>query len=209
MTSFHGMFGIAVLAFGIAGSAQAVPLVGGDTRVLVGQAFVPLVGGVTGSASVFSVDPLIANFPVTGGALDGSLAGTIRHDGSGITLTNGTNTVGAGNFVIDTVAQLVFGDVTLNGDLIASGLGLFRFDLATVTVEQLTDLANPVLGLFITADAAGALTAAFGVPDLTGVQFGAAATAPQAIPELATWAMMIAGFGLVGVAARRRRMLVA
>ncbi len=189
--------------------ADAAAIVGGDTRVLVESAFVDLVGGLTGTATLFSADPLIANFPVTGGTLDASLAGQIRHDGSGLILTNGTNIVDVGNFVIDTVQSLVFGDVSLNGSAVGSGIGLFSFDLATVTVPQLTDLSNPILGLFITADTAGLLTSAFGVADLTGVQFGRAATAPVlaagAIPEPATWAMMILGFGVVGFAMRRGR----
>nr|WP_255696745.1 PEPxxWA-CTERM sorting domain-containing protein [Sandaracinobacteroides sayramensis] len=32
---------------------------------------------------------------------------------------------------------------------------------------------------------------------------------PGGVPEAATWALMIAGFGLVGVASRRRRALAA
>lgn len=194
-----------------AGPAQAARIVGGDTRVLVESAFVGLVGGVTGTASVFSGDPLIANFPISGGTLDSALAGAIRHDGVGLTLTNGTNVVGAGNFVIDTVAQRLFGDVTLNGTPLASGLALFSFDLGTVSVAELTDLANPKLALLLTSEAAGALEAAFGVQGLTGAQFGRAATAPAlaAIPEPATWGLMILGFGAIGHTLRRRRAAVA
>lgn len=36
------------------------------------------------------------------------------------------------------------------------------------------------------------------------IQFGTLAVAPPAVPEPASWAMMIAGFGLAGVALRRR-----
>ncbi len=39
----------------------------------------------------------------------------------------------------------------------------------------------------------------------TGVQLDGEIIDPPAVPEAATWAMMIAGFGLVGAAARRRR----
>ncbi len=41
------------------------------------------------------------------------------------------------------------------------------------------------------------------------VRFGTLAAATPAVPEPATWAMMIAGFGLVGGAMRRRRTQVA
>lgn len=55
-------------------------------------------------------------------------------------------------------------------------------------------------------------------PDITSLRFSTWKGAPFAIdnvtgvgqgviPEPATWAMMIAGFGLVGFAARRRRSL--
>lgn len=196
----------AVSAFVLAPqAAHAVALAGGDTRVLVESTFVPFVGGVTGLASVVSADPLIANFPISGGNLDASLAGQILHEGVGLILTDGTTVVEAGNFIIDTTASLVFGDVLVNGSAFADDAPLFSFDLSTVTVAELTDLDNPLLGLFITATAAGALETAFGIQGLEGVQFGRAATAPVAVPEADTWAMLIAGFGLVGLAMRRRR----
>lgn len=40
----------------------------------------------------------------------------------------------------------------------------------------------------------------------TGIQLDGEIIDPPVVPEPATWAMMIAGFGLVGAAARRRRM---
>jgi hypothetical protein len=195
----------------VPGVATAAPLVGGETRVLVEQAFVPLVIGVTGAATVVSGDPLIVNLPISGGFLDASLAGTIEHDGVGLLLTDGVVVVEAGNFVIDTTQSLLFGDVLVDGAPLASGFALFSLDLATVTVPQLTDLANPALALRITPDLAGAIDTLFGVGGLQGVQFGRAATAPVAgiIPEPGTWAMLIAGFGLVGAAMRRRRGTVA
>ena len=196
---------VAMLA--AAQGASAAAIVGGDTRVQVGSNFVSLIGGLTGSATVAVADPLTANFPITGGTLDASLQGQILHEGSGLILTAAGNTVGAGNFIIDTVNGLVLGDVTLNGAALAEDFALFSFDLATVTVAQLTDLSNPVLGLFITDGAAGALESAFGVSGLAGVQFGTAATAPVlasgVIPEPASWALLITGFGLVGFMARR------
>jgi hypothetical protein len=190
----------------VAAPATAATLTGGNTRVLIEEPFVPLVKGLTGVATEASFDPLIANFPISGGFLDASLAGTIAHDGVGLVLSNGLTNVEAGNFVIDTVQSIVFGDVLVEGNPFATGVALFSFDLGSITVPQLVDLSNPALALFITPDLAGALKEVFEVPDLTGVQFGRAATSPvAAIPEPGTWAMLIAGFGLVGLALRRRR----
>jgi hypothetical protein len=68
--------------------------------------------------------------------------------------------------------------------------------------------ANPNLGRAITGRALGAnldeLTFAQVVNGSQDLTFSATITA-AAVPEPATWAMMIAGFGVVGAAARRSR----
>ena len=189
------------------GHALAATVVGGDTRVAFTDAITGLEAGLTGSASLVGGAPgLTLNFPITGGELDAGLAGNIRHDGSGLTLSNGTNTIGLGNFVIDTVTSTLFGDASLNGTTLGTALPLFTFNLGSVSVAQLTDLTNPALALFITSTTSGALTTAFGLGDTTGVTIGFAATAPSvgAVPEPATWLLMIGGFGLTGIAVRRR-----
>lgn len=57
--------------------------------------------------------------------------------------------------------------------------------------------------LFITADAGETITGL--TFRSTGVAFEFDTIAASAVPEPQTWAMLIAGFGLVGVAARKRR----
>jgi hypothetical protein len=199
-----------LIAFALPAAASAVALAGGDTRVQFSQAFAGALAGagvsvgLTGAASL--VGPGV-NFPITGGDLDASLAGLILHDGSGLTLSNGVNTLALGNFVIDTTAQLLLGDVALNGAPVGTGLSLFSFDLSTVTVAELIDLSNPQLALLATSTAAGALTGAFALPDLSGATAGFAATAPEAVPEPATWGLLILGFGTIGIALRRRNAL--
>ncbi|WP_426163836.1 PEPxxWA-CTERM sorting domain-containing protein [Sandarakinorhabdus sp. DWP1-3-1] len=188
--------------------APAATIVGGDTRVAFGAAITGLEASLLGSASLVGGAPgLTVNFPITGGTLDAALAGAIRHDGSGISLSNGTNTLALSNFVIDTTAGILFGDAALNGTLVGTALDLFSFDLSTVTVPQLTDLDNPLLALTIRPTASGALTAAFGLGETAGATLGLAATAPQlaAVPEPGSWAMLVIGFGLVGGSIRIRQ----
>lgn len=188
--------------------AHAATIVGGETRVEVTAdlAALGLTPGIIGSATIAAASPLTVGFPITGGSLDGSLAGFILHEGSGVSLTAGGNSLALTNFIIDTVSERILGDASLNGVSLATDLALFSFDLSSVTLAQLTNLDAPTLGLFITADAAGALTTVFGAPDLTGAQFGLAATSPilSAVPEPSNWALLIVGFGLVGAFARRR-----
>lgn len=188
--------------------APAATVVGGDTRVAFGAAIAGLEAQLLGTASLVGGAPgLTVNFPITGGTLDEALSGAIRHDGSGVSLSNGTNTLALSNFVIDTSAGILFGDAALNGTVVGTALDLFNFDLSTVTVPQLTDLGNPLLALVIRPTASGALTAAFGLGDTAGVTLGLAATAPQlaAVPEPGSWAMLIVGFGLVGGSIRIRQ----
>lgn len=207
MGLFKKLIALAAAFIALPTAASAATLVGGETRVQVtaNLAALGLTPGITGTASLVSGAPLTVSFPVTGGSLNSSLGGFILHEGSGVSLTAGSNTLTLGNFIIDTVSSRVLGDAALNGTVLANDLALFTFDLNTVTVAQLTNLNAPALVLSFTAGAAGALTQIFGAPNLTGVEFGRAATAPlAAIPEPQTWAMMIIGFGLVGAAASRR-----
>jgi PEP-CTERM motif len=210
MRSFHYLFVAAALAVPTVSSAATV--IGGATRIEISQALAGFQLGLLGSATLVSAAPITGQFPITGGNLDASLAGTIEHEGSGLSISNGADIVTLSNFIIDTTAGLVFGDVTLAGLDYASDAPLFSFDLASVTVAQLIDLDNPLLALTITPTASLALDTAFAIGSTAGVVAGAAATAPvlsAAVPEPASWAMLIAGFGLTGAALRRRRPLPA
>ena len=201
-------FGLLIAALGVSGQAYAAPvaLVGGDTRVQVTAdlAGLGLTPGVDGAATIFSGDPLIVNFPVTGGVLDfTNLGGSIEHEGSGVTLTGGGNTVFAGNFVIDTINSVIRGDVVLNNTTnVGDDLELFSFDTTGATI---TDLDNPDLALLITATLAGALTDVFDAPDLTGGQFGLASTLPQPVPVPGAIGLFALGAGALGLLRRRRQ----
>ncbi|MCG2841548.1 PEPxxWA-CTERM sorting domain-containing protein [Sandaracinobacter sp. RS1-74] len=101
----------------------------------------------------------------------------------------------------------------------ASGGSIFGTDYSVLTVTETPGLFDVVNYLTITggsgrfADASGWITAigtvAFGGYEGQPASFGnftfeGSLTAPG-IPEPASWAMMIGGFGLVGAAVRRRR----
>lgn len=96
-----------------ASAVSAATVIGGNTRVAFSSLIDGLTPGVTGTATVVGAAPLTVNFGITGGTLDSALAGQILHDGSGVTLSNGVNTLGLGNFIIDTTASTLFGDASL------------------------------------------------------------------------------------------------
>ena len=209
---FLTIFAFLVAAFaGPAAHASAVSLAGVDTRVLVTADLdsLGLTPALQGSAS-FDDNGAI-NFPITGGSLDFStLGGQILHEGSGVFLSDGANTVFAGNFIIDTVQQTIFGDVVLNDTTtVGDDLPLFSFDLSTVTTEELIDLDNPSLSLLFTMTLAGALTEVFGAPDLAGAQFGLAATLPQPVPVPGALGLFLIGAGALEAMRRRRRRALA
>ena len=92
----------------------------------------------------------------------------IYHEGSGILFTAGGSSLGIGNFVIDTAALLVTGDVTANGT-----------DVGSVSPFHHRP-EHPAM----TADAAGAFTSIFGAPNLTGANVGFASIECRPRPYL-------------------------
>jgi hypothetical protein len=185
--------------------AQALPIVDGFTSVRL-DAAPTLVGagvslGLLGSAllSPGSNGIPLAYFPITGGAIDtATFAGSIEHAGSGLSLTRAGTTVNLSDFVIDTVGGQLTGKVNI-GATTLTDVSLFSIGL--------TGSPAAPFSLSLTATAAGALSSALGVPDLTGVQIGAANTLPitAAVPEPSTYAAMLGGLGVLGWVASRRR----
>ena len=177
--------------------AHAATIIGGTTKItLTAAPNIVALGfsiAATGTGTLSNDNPPVATFDITGGTVNGGDA-VIDHDGSGLGFTQGLRTLRFSNFRIDTVAKTVSGDIFL-GDLIGSATGIFDI--------------GPGLSLIIKPETAKIFTDSFGVPDLTGVVLGAAITNPvvdtPAVPEPATWFMLVTGFAFAGVNLRRRR----
>ncbi len=133
-------------------------------------------------------------FPVTGGEA-GAGGAVIEHEGSGVSLTAGAATASVGNFVVDTGAAEVRGD--LLGVTTGSPLAFFNFGSGTVL---------PGVELTISSTLAGALSEVFGAPDLTDATFGYAVPSPQVapVPLPAGALLLIGGLGMFGLVRRKR-----
>ncbi len=192
-----------VAAVGLAGSAIAATILPqGQTTVLVTAPLkaLGLGGAATGTGGVTLSDgfPLFS-FNITGGTVDAAGNALIQHVGSGVqlfALADQTIAATVGNFLIDTKAKTVSGVV--NGGS-ASAI-LFTFG----------EVTKRGISLNISTALAGALTAVFGAPDLTGVRFGFANTAPQVapVPVAGALPLMAGGLGMLGALGLRRRRTV-
>lgn len=202
--------GAAMFALALASApaaAQALPVIGGTTGVKLTAA--PVLGsagvsvGLIGSATLSPGSdglPLVY-FPITGGSFDtASFAGEIEHDGSGLTLSTASGSIALTDFVINTSKLELTGGASFGGTSL-SDVPLFDIGLSGSPFLPFT--------LSLTATAAGALSTVLGLPDLTGVTVGTANTLPitSAVPEPATALSMLAGVGLMGLIAARRRPL--
>jgi hypothetical protein len=84
----------------------------------------------------------------------------------------------------------------VGGPLHPSLAALFEWTSADYSKLQITGIAPGTYTFDVTGDGAGGLPAGFSI---AGTQ----------VPEAATWAMMIAGFGMIGAGLRRRTAAVA
>ncbi|MEM7471018.1 MAG: VPLPA-CTERM sorting domain-containing protein [Pseudomonadota bacterium] len=175
-----------------AAGASVFNLIGNQTTVSVTAdlAGLGLTPGTTGTATANGAD---FSFGITGGSVDlGTGEALIEHDGSGVSLTDGTSTATVGNFFIDTAAGTISG--TLN-DAIDD---VVFFTLGNSTADGIQVLISSALG--------GALTDVFGAPNLTGAQFGLANVDLQVapIPLPAGLPLLVAGIAAFGLIRRKQ-----
>jgi hypothetical protein len=167
-------------AFAVGGTAGAAGLARGATTVTLNQATIGVVVndlGLTpaalqpGSLGMSGSD-LQAAFPIVGNLKDG----IIKHTG-GLSLTDGETTLYLTKYFIDTNSGVLTAKASVDGSPVGR---IPLFDLGAAPAQP-GCAATAQLGL--SADAAAALVAVFGLPvtpgDLTGADFGVACVAPR------------------------------
>ncbi|MES2094440.1 MAG: hypothetical protein V4531_11600 [Actinomycetota bacterium] len=155
--------------------ASIPSLTGVDTAVLLDGGFAAALtslGLTPGTVGTATLTDGSLHFPITGGNVDyydpakkmrPYVQGTIKHEGSGFSLTAGDTKVELTNFTIDPGKSLLYGDVSVNGTSAATQVVLFNLYGGTLKPLQ-TDGNNAILTgttVHISADAAGLLNKTF------------------------------------------------
>lgn len=161
---------------------QTQPIVGGHTHVTLTSAttlaslgiHVSTLGSATLDASGASP---VAEFPITGGT-EQSAGDVILHEGSGLALSSGGDTVDLQNFLVDTIHKVVDADVTIDGKF-AGDLGVFNI--------------GPGGQLTLTSTAAGALNSTFGLGTTLSSKTVVGIAAPDPFALTHTEAAVFAG----------------
>ena len=132
----------------LTGTSTAVKL---DPMFLAGLTSLKLTPGVVGTAKL-TEGSLI--FPITGGSATyykpGSrspyVESSIKHEGSGISLTDGKTKVELTNFVVDAGKSMLMGDVSANGASVVKGAPLFFLDGSTLKpLDTTTEAGKGIL----------------------------------------------------------------
>ena len=163
--------------------ASIPELAGVDTQVTLDAGFLEaitslgLTPGVIGTATL-SPEGVLA-FPITGGNVDyydpaedyrPYVQGSIEHDGSGISLDNGTIKVDLTDFRIDPGTSQLFATVSANGELVGNDVYLFNLDGTTLNPLAEDADGNAVLEgttVLISPDAAALLNETYGTEAVT------------------------------------------
>ncbi len=108
---------------------------------------------------------------------------------------SGENTVGA-----STVLDVLIGSLLTQFTIVADNSGVFKKPFQTASINYIATGATTAISFTI----ASTTNAGNNDPLIDGVSF---TPTSGVVPEPGSWALMIAGFGLVGAAARRRRIV--
>ena len=203
-------------------TAAAVPA-SASTNLLVN-------GNFEASTSQTSTPPGWTNIGHTDGVIAYSLFGTPAYDGNyyydiggfggampsiGDGITQSVATVAGTSYTltfgytgentqgVTTVLNVLIGSQLSQFTIVGDGSGLFHQPFQTTSLNYLATGASTAISFTI----ASSTMIGNNDPLIDGVSF--TGLAGNAVPEPASWAMMIAGFGLVGAAARRRRVSLA
>ncbi|TFB91237.1 hypothetical protein E3O44_00110 [Cryobacterium algoricola] len=156
--------------------ASIPSLKGVDTAVLLDGDFaaaLTTLGLTPGTVGTATLTDGSLHFPITGGNVDyydpaqsyrPFVQGSIKHEGSGFSLTAGSTVVDLTNFTIDPGTSKLFGDVSVNGTSAATQVLLFDLYGGTLKPLQM-DGDNAILEgttVHISSVAAGLLNKTFG-----------------------------------------------
>ena len=183
-------------------------------RILAAASVAALLAAAPAAAVVYTVNVGNSTLGATGFIETDGTIGTIgsgniidwefnlADNGTSFTLSGASNSgkLVSGNTLSATATSLFF-------DFSGSGLAAFQNPAIGSGINFICFTGNGICGggsnrISITTNTFGD-----GIPQSGLVQIGTAAGG--AVPEPASWAMLIAGFGLVGAVARRRRTAVA
>ena len=123
----------------LSGQSTAVKLDTGFTSALSTLKLTPGVIGtakLTDGSLVFPITGGNVKYYTPGGKVEPFVQGSIKHEGSGFSLTGGATTVSLTNFTVDPGKSELYGDVAANGKTVATQTTLFDLDGSTLQALQ-------------------------------------------------------------------------
>jgi hypothetical protein len=156
-------------------------LTGNDTKIALDKGFTDALASLKLTPGVLGTAKLQAGslvFPITGGnvtyfkpgTVSPYVIGQVQHEGSGLSLKAGKNTVQLTNLNVDPGVSRVYGDVALNGKPVVSSAYLFRLNGTTLKPLQTKGQTAILTGtkVFVSPVAAGLLNKVFKTNAVTG-----------------------------------------